>query len=264
MALFLIGLGLSDEKDISIRGLELVKNSDIIYLENYTSALINCPVERLERFYGKKIFIAERQLVEQSERIVEEASKTNVALLVIGDPLTATTHLDIMMRAKNQGIPVKVVHNASILSAVAITGLQPYKFGKTVTIPYPEINFKPEIFYEVLRQNMILGLHTLLLLDLKPKEKRFMTIKESIDILLEIESRRKQEVFTPETKCIGVARLGAENQKIAYGPAKDIRLIDFGNAPFSLIVPGELHFMEEEFLSQYRISDEKKGPNAKI
>jgi diphthine synthase len=259
MALYLIGIGLSDEKDISIRGLELVRNSDIVYLENYTSALINCPIERLEKQYGKKIMIAERELVEQSERIVQEASKVNVALLVIGDPLTATTHLDIMMRARKIGIPVKVVHNASILSAVAITGLQPYKFGKTVTIPYPEINFKPEIFYEVLRQNKILGLHTLLLLDLKPKEKRFMTIKEAIGILLEIEARRKQETFTENTLCIGVARLGADDQKIFAGNAKEVSSVDFGKAPFSLIVPGELHFMEEEFLAQYRSPTGKKG-----
>ncbi|MFH1181500.1 MAG: diphthine synthase, partial [Candidatus Woesearchaeota archaeon] len=235
------------------------RSSDIIYLENYTSALINCPVEKLEKLYGKKILIAERELVEQSDRIVEEASKVNVALLIIGDPLTATTHLDIMMRAKKIGIPVKVVHNASILSAVAITGLQPYKFGKTVTIPFPEINFKPEIFYEVLRQNKILGLHTLLLLDLKPKEKRFMTVKEAIDILLEIDSRRKQEVFEENTLCIGIARVGSDDQKIVSGAAKDVRAEDFGKAPFSLIVPGELHFMEEEFLAQYRSPTEKRA-----
>jgi diphthine synthase len=40
MVLYFIGLGLSDEKDISIRGLEIVRRAARVYLEAYTSMLI--------------------------------------------------------------------------------------------------------------------------------------------------------------------------------------------------------------------------------
>ena len=38
--LYLVGLGLSDEKDITVRGLEVVKKASRIYLEAYTSILL--------------------------------------------------------------------------------------------------------------------------------------------------------------------------------------------------------------------------------
>lgn len=253
MTLYLIGLGLSDEKDITLRGLETIKKCDKIYLENYTSALIDIDLKDLEKFYGKKIDFAERDLVEQTDEIVDNAKEKDVALLIIGDPFGATTHLDILMRCKEKGVTLEVIHNASIMTAIGLSGLQLYKFGKTVTVPYPEVNFKPEIYYEVLRQNKILGLHTLLLLDLKPKENRFMTVKEAIELLLEIETRKQFQTFTPDTMCIGVARLGSKNKKIAYGTAKQLMEVDFGEKPHSLIVPGELHFMEEEALDMYKV-----------
>jgi diphthine synthase len=168
------------------------------------------------------------------------------------------------MRARKSNVGVKVIHNATILSAVGITGLQVYKFGKTVTIPFQEVNFKPEIFYEVLKQNKILGLHTLLLLDLKPKERKFMTIGDAIDTLLEIEEKRKEKVFEEKTPCIGCARIGSEGQEIAYGRAGEIRKKGFGRPPYCLIVPGELHFMEEEALALWKLPDDKIRQNQKI
>ena len=54
MTLYLIGLGLGDHKDITVRGLEIIKQSEEIYLENYTSVL-GVDVDVLEKFYGKKI-----------------------------------------------------------------------------------------------------------------------------------------------------------------------------------------------------------------
>ena len=67
MTLYFIGLGLWDEKDISLKGLEAVKQCDSVYLESYTSKL-NCKVEDLEQLYGKKIILADRDLVERSRK----------------------------------------------------------------------------------------------------------------------------------------------------------------------------------------------------
>ena len=84
--LFIIGLGLADEKDITVKGLEAVKSCDRIYLEAYTSILM-ISKERLEAFYGKPVIVADREFVEcEADRILEGADKINVAFLVVGDP----------------------------------------------------------------------------------------------------------------------------------------------------------------------------------
>ena len=192
MTLNLIGIGLNDEKDITVKGLELVKKSDLIYLESYTSKL-QCDVSVLEEFYGKKVIIADRGMVEGDDNeIIQNSKDKEVSLLIIGDVFSATTHTDIMMRCKELSIDVRIVNNAAILTAVGITGLQLYKFGKTTSIPYPEENFEPETAYDVIKENK--DLHTLCLLDIKPPE--YMTVNEAIQILLDIEDKRKEKVFT--------------------------------------------------------------------
>src|SRR3989338_5795748 len=65
MTLYFIGIGLNDAKDISIKGLEIVKNCEKVYLENYTSVL-NCKISELEKLYGKKIVLADRDMVEKN------------------------------------------------------------------------------------------------------------------------------------------------------------------------------------------------------
>jgi diphthine synthase len=250
--LFIIGIGLHDEKDITVKGLEAIKRSDEVFLEVYTSRL-QVPIETLEEFYGKKIIRATRTLVEQdAQRILEKAKDRDVSFLVIGDALSATTHTDLMLRAKEHKIDVQVIHNASVLNAVGITGLQLYKFGKTTSVPFAEGNYEIETPYDVLKANKSLGYHTLLLLDLRPGEDKFMTISEAIRLLLKIELKRNEKVFTENTDVVGIARLGSERPKIVHGRARDVMNAQFGAAPYCLIVPGKLHFMEEDFLKQFK------------
>jgi diphthine synthase len=248
MTLHIIGIGLDNEKDITVKGLELIQKADIVYVECYTSKL-NCSFHDLAKFYNKQIHLAHRELVEADENeILQHAKAHDVAFLVIGDPFSATTHLDLMMRAKKEGIKVTITNNASILTAVGITGLQLYKFGKTTSVPYPEQNFQPETAYDVIKQNKTMGLHTLVLLDIKLDKQKFMTISEGIQILFDIEKKRKENVFTPQTLCVGVARAGSEHPTIKAGSAEGLLKVDFGAQMHCLIVPGTLHFMEEDAL----------------
>ncbi len=248
MTLHLIGLGLNDEKDISLRGLEAVRKCELVYLENYTGFMM-APVANFEELFGRKVIVAERSFVEQRDEIVDNAASKEVALLVMGDPLFATTHIDIIMRARRKGVKVSIIHNASILNAVGETGLQLYKFGKITSVPFPEKSFQPVTAFEVMKQNRMLGLHSLLLLDLRPAENRHMTIRDAIGILLEIAKKRNDPIFDENTLVIGCARLGSENSMISAGKASEIMKIDFGIAPQCLIVPGELHFVEEEMMA---------------
>jgi diphthine synthase len=251
MALFMIGIGLGNEKDISVRGLEMVKKADKVYLEYYTS-LLQCNFHDLAKFYGKQIELANREMMEdKGDSIVEEAKKSDVAVIIIGDVFSATTHMDLFLRAKKQGVEVEVVNNASVLTAVGITGLELYKFGKTTSIPFPSPGFYPETPYNVLRENQSLGLHTLFLLDLKPEKQKFMTVNEALDYLLDIEKSNKAGLIDDNTFVVGCARLGS-NFKIKAGKVKDILKADFGPAPHCLIIPGKLHFVEEEALEFWK------------
>ena len=249
MPLYFIGLGLNNEKDITINGLEAIKKCDVVYLENYTSFL-NCTKEQLEKFYNKKIILARRNIVESDDNeIIENAKTKNVAFLVSGDSLVATTHIDLFLRAKKEGIKCNVVHNASIVSAVAVTGLQVYKFGKTTSIPLENDDISTP--YDVLKNNLSLGLHTLFLLDINPDEEKFLSVNNAIRYLLKVELKKNEKVFYEKTLCVGCARIGSESQIIKAGTAKDLLKFDFGKPVNCLIVPGKLHFVEEEALKLY-------------
>ncbi|HLD79646.1 MAG TPA: diphthine synthase [Candidatus Nanoarchaeia archaeon] len=251
MTLYLLGIGLSTEKDITVKGLEIIKRCDKVYLENYTS-LLQCSLSDLERFYGKKIILADRATSEQKEEeIVKEAKTKEVAFLVIGDPFSATTHIELFKLAKEKKVPVEIIHNASVLTAVGITGLQLYKFGKTTSIPFIEDHPNLETPYTVLKENQQSGLHTLFLLDLKPDQERFMTVNQALEILENIEARKKEKVIKKNMFVVGCARLGSNNAIIKAGPLEKIKTLDFGNPPHCLIIPGKMHFMEEEVVKFY-------------
>lgn len=251
MTLHLIGIGLADEKDISVKGLEIVRKCSKVYLENYTS-LLQCSQETLEKFYGKKLTPAGRALLEESaDQIVEEAKKEDVAVLIIGDPFSATTHSELLQSAFHAGVSVEVVHNASILTAVGQTGLQLYKFGKTTSIPFIDEQPQLETPYTVVKENRERGLHTLLLLDLRPLEKKFMTIPEALEILEKIEERKKGKIITNDLLVMGCARLGSSDALIRVGTLQELKKVNFGKPPHCLIIPGKLHFAEEELVGMW-------------
>ena len=248
--LVLVGLGLWDEKDLNLMGIEEAKLCDILYLDGYTSKLFGARKEQLEKVFEKPIQIADRAFIESGE-ILNYAQSNKVCLLVGGDPLIATTHTDLLLRAKEKGILTKVVHNTSIYSAIADTGLQMYKFGRSATVAFWEENFKPTSFYDAVVENKKRGLHTLLFLDIKAEQGRYMTANEAIDLLLEIEKERAEKVIE-KANVVVCCRLGSPNQLIKYGPVEILRKFDFGPPLHVLIIPGSLHEMEERFLSQFK------------
>lgn len=268
MTLYMIGVGLNDEKDITVKGLEFVRRAKTVYLESYTS-ILHCGKEELEKLYGKQVILADRDLVEKrSDEILDPALKNDVAFLVAGDPMSATTHTDLFLRANKNGVKVVVVNNASVLTAVGIVGLELYKYGKTTSVTFPQDSWNVETYYDVVKENKKRGLHTLCLLDIKThepskaelkKEKprkyekpRFMTINEAIKCFLDVEKKRKEHVFTEDTLCVGCARLGGSDYKIKAGTAKELLNTRFGEPLHCLIVPGKLHFMEEDALELWK------------
>jgi len=246
--LSLIGLGLFDEKDLTLRGLEKAKNADKIYAEFYTSKWYG-NVKKLEKLIEKKIDVVNRNYLEEdSDRIIEEAKTKKIVIFVLGDPLVATTHISLLNNAKRARIETEVVHNASIYSAVGETGLHLYKFGRTVTISFPEKTEYTDTLVDAIEKNMKMGLHTLLLLDVISERGKYMRPEEGMKILLKMDKK----FFTEDTGIIVFARAGSDNSLIVYGKVKDLIKKDFGQSPFVMIIPGKLHFTEREYLESFR------------
>lgn len=274
--MYIIGLGLGDERDITLRGLEAVKKCSKVFIEAYTSllsfGLSSNGLSTLENLYGKPITLADREMVEEkADDILSDARHSDVGFLVVGDPFGATTHSDLVVRAKKLGVDVKVVHNASVMNAIGICGLQLYRYGETISIPFFTETWRPDSFYEKIQRNRVLGLHTLCLLDIRVKEPsleslcrgkkqyeppRYMTINTAIEQLLEVEQMRGESAFCEDTDCVGFARLGSEDQMIVAGSMRQLLKVDFGAPLHCLVIVGKTHPVEEEMLDFYKLKGE--------
>ncbi|KAL8900354.1 MAG: hypothetical protein Q9207_005740 [Kuettlingeria erythrocarpa] len=267
--LYLIGLGLADETDITVKGLHAVKKAHRVYLEAYTSILL-VGKERLEAFYKRPILVADREMVESNDETILSGAKTeDVAFLVVGDPFGATTHSDLVLRARQLRIPTQIIHNASVMSAVGATGLQLYNFGQTVSMVFFTDTWKPSSFYDRVKENRQIGLHTLMLLDIKVKEQseenlargrkiyeppRFMSAAQCAAQMLEIEEERGEGAYAPDSLAVAVARLGASDQRMAAGTLMQVSGIDLGAPLHSLVLLGKAHDLEREYISEFAIN----------
>ncbi|GIX65377.1 diphthine synthase, putative [Babesia caballi] len=306
MTLTLVGLGLGAAEDITIRGLKAVQDADVVLLEIYTSALIDSSLEQLATFLGKSVREADRISVEeQADDILSEAREKRVVLLVAGDPLShacmkmhrhgppislvagrgelsrhATTHCDLCLRAEQAGVSVEVIHNASIINAIGRTGLQLYRFGEVVSIPFFEKNWTPDSFYDKIVQNRRANLHTLCLLDIKVKERsvenlmanrmvfeppRYMSVNVAIEQIRQVDAVKHE--LAASSCAFGVARLGSKTAKIVAGNApgygrkscsgtlEQLMSVDFGGPLHSLVICApHLHDIEEQYFAHYNCS----------
>jgi diphthine synthase len=251
--LIFIGLGLYDEQGISLRGLAEAQSCDHVFAELYTSVMPGLAIERLSQTLDKPVQTLSRIDIEEraEEKILSKAKFGRVALLVAGDPMVATTHVDLRLRAQKAGIKTRIIHGASVASAAAgVTGLQSYKFGRTVTIPVQRPDL-PESVYAGLRTNFESGLHSLILLEVDVENNRHVTIPQALQQLLDFSAREKDELIKPETLVVGLARLEAPDMIVRAATASDVGRMDFGELPYCLILPGRLHFVEVEALEVF-------------
>ncbi len=246
-----VGLGLWSERSISLLGVEEAGMADTVFAELYTSLMPELNLSKLEKLIGKRVHLVVRHDLEEDcgKRILEAAEKGKAVLLVPGDPLIATTHVDLRIRAEKQGIKTKIVQGASIVSAVmGLSGLQNYKFGRSVTIPFSEIGAADFTPYNTIAKNQKAGLHTLCFLDVRADERRYMTIKDAFNVLSALESKKRHRAVADDTLAVGIARAGSENPDVKADYVKRLQAFDFGKPPHSLVFPGKLHFMEAQAL----------------
>ena len=247
--LVFVGLGLYDESDVSLKGLQALKDCDEVYAEFYTAKLGRFDKKSFETLIGKKIEILSREETEKGEKILTAAARKSIVFLTCGDPMIATTHVDLRLRAIQQGIVTKIIHNSSIATAVpGLLGLQHYKFGRTTTLAYAEKDYFPTSPYTVIYNNKKIGLHTLVLLDIQVEKNLFMTANEGFDLLLQMEEKEKKHLFDTDILACVVARAGGPNPIIAADMLQRLRKKDFGQPLHTIVIPGPLHFMEVEAL----------------
>ena len=217
--LFIIGMGI-EKGDMTVKGIEAIKESKEIFVENYTSFPYELEFETTLLPRGKV----------ESNFLLDKAKENTIALLIPGDPLFATTHISLIKEGNEKGIEVEAIHAPSIINAIARTGLSTYKFGRIVTLSRTYESDKERI-----ENNLKAGLHSLCLID--PE----MKLDDAIQIL---------RTMGFDEKLLVCERLGSKTEKIHFG--KEFTF-EFGKPPYSIILPGELHFFEEEFIQQFHV-----------
>ena len=234
--LYLIGLGLHDERDLTLRAIETAKGCEC-FIELYTSVWKGS-LENLRILLKKDVHILKRKDLEDNlESFIEKAKKNDIALFVPGDPLAATTHMDIAFEAKRKKITVKIIHNASIFSAIGEVGLQIYKYGKTATMP---LSGKLSNVKDTIQMNRKLGLHTLLLLDLDIENNIVMKVSDALSMLID------KKIIKETDQLVAFSNAGGDS-KIYYDSVRGLKQKSI-ESPAVLIIPGKLHFRERDFL----------------
>ena len=256
-----VGLGLYDERSITVEGREAVAGADRVFAEFYTSKLAGTTVEELSAYHGVEIELRDRSGVEEDpEPILAAAEAGDAVFLTAGDTMISTTHVDLRLRAEERGIKTHVVHGTTAGSAAAsLTGLQNYRFGKATTLPFPYAHGGegvPGSVLETIEGNRNRGLHTLVYLDIKigigpegtdPNHEEYMTAHYAAELL----------AGELEALGVAVARAGGPDPIVAADRLASLADLSFGEPLHLLVIPGDLHVIEHDALS--RLADAPSG-----
>lgn len=251
--LWLIGLGPGDLSAMTTAAIDAAKSCKYRFLEGYTALLPPDEESKLSDMVGEYELLM-RPDVENPDQLLELASKSAVALMIVGDPLQATTHVDLQLRAKAAGINCHVVHGISITTIVTgAVGLQSYRFGRQVTLAYPYGDYLATSPFELILDNLQRDLHSLVLLDLDPTgmgidEQKPMSPAVAVDVLRR--SAEKVGENIEQWKIVLCSDMGRSEQRIFYGTLDDVKSIDNGSI-HCVVIPGRLDELEAEALSRW-------------
>lgn len=248
--LWIAGLGISGIESISIETQKLLKNADMVYLEQFTSPVTKLESNKIRKLVKGEFKIAKRWMVEDGKEILKNSKKKKVVLLTYGDPYIATTHIELRTRAIQEKIKTKTIHAASSITAlVGECGLHYYKVGRIVTVMKdPKTLTTP---YYVTYSNALAGNHTVLLLEYNQDEEFFLEPVNALSDLLSTEKEQKRKIILPSTFVIIASRIGFKNQAITAGKISNLIKKNFGKPPHTIIIPGQLHFTESDALKVF-------------
>ena len=240
-----IGLGLYDERSITLRGRDALAEADSVFAEFYTSRLVGTTLDRLEAHHDTDIEVRDRAGVEQNPGPILDAAETgHAAFLTAGDTMISTTHVDLRMRAHERDIETRVVHGTTAQTAASsLTGLQNYRFGKATTLPFEETHGGvPDSVLATIRENRTRDLHSLVYLDIHADEERFMTGDVAAELLTE-----------PLENPLGVVigRAGSDDPVVRADRLSTLGKESFGAPLHLLVIPATCHPLERESLQTF-------------
>ena len=275
--LILIGMGPGGISGMTLSAIEAAKNADYRRYEAYTALWSESHISELESEIGA-IDKVMRPEVEDPVELLELAKTECVALLIVGDPLQATTHVDLQLQAIEAGVECTVIHGISITGLVTgAVGLSNYRFGRQTTLTYPYGGWVATSPLEVIALNMAQGMHTLALLDLDPTGEGVggqvpMQPKDAADSLIKMAEKLKLSVEDMpseshldklkleacETICNNVSDLmvvlcsdmGTEDQNISYLSVNDLATAKTGRL-HCLVIPANLGDVEKVALHRW-------------
>ena len=244
--LYLVGIGLN-KKDFPIGAIDICEKCDV-YIDRYTTFVDE---ERMSYIAGllekRPIELGRAQMEEELPILLGEAKNSDVALLIGGDPLVATTHKIIFIEAKKAGVKVEVRHASSILSAIiGESGLDFYRFGAICTISQWTKNYTPVSFYETIRKNQSNNLHSIVLLDYDPVRNSSLETREAIRILEEAEKQYKGNIVTDLTAIFVMHKVALDDQQKIITTIGEAKRLSFPNGPTAIIIPATLSDIEKE------------------
>lgn len=261
--LWFIGLGITGPDSLSARAQKIVSESDVVYLEQFTSPITDAETQKIRELVRGEFKLGPRWLVEDGREILETAKEKNTVLLSYGDPYIATTHIELRVRAIQQGIKTDTIHASSALtSLIGECGLHYYKVGKTVTIMS---TIPSTTAYYTIFENLKLGNHTVVLLEYNQNKSFFLEPVAAFESLLAAEKEQARKVISDSTYAIVASRIGFPNQSITAGNIGSLSNEDFGEAPHTIIIPGTMHFTESDALKAFaRCVDAPEDNTSKI
>ncbi|MCX6799279.1 MAG: diphthine synthase [Candidatus Diapherotrites archaeon] len=248
---YIIGLGLKPSH-LSLEAKEAIGKSDRVFLETYTSTYSEGSFGEIENQFGKPLVKLDRKGVEEGFLMILKDAKRSgesIALLVFGNPLSATTHVQLLIDAKHIGIPTEVVPGISIYDFLGVTGLDQYRFGRACTIVVPKENYVPESFYDIVEKNFAAGLHTLCLLDLDMERNCMLSVSDALSILVKIEKKRGKQLLQKAT-LVGLYAMGSGRQMIKVGTLQELQRSSYSLFPQSLVVAAPLTEKEKEAIRE--------------
>jgi diphthine synthase len=250
----IIGIGLRGLESITLGSADLIRSSDEVYLDTYTSILPDGTLDEISRFFNREIIAAGREFIEGESPIIESSRNLTVSLLVPGDGMSATTHKVLEKTCISMGISVNVLENASILNVIpGRLGLYTYKMGPPVSLPFITDKFFPASVFNKIRRNHSNAMHTIVLLDLK--SGRNIEISQAIKWLLEMETTAGGEKFLDNEEVCVVSRVSQAGEKILCGKIKALESIDF-QSPAAIVILSNPDTFEMENIDFFRIASE--------
>ena len=241
------GLGIYNKLDADV--VALLRGSDI-FLERYTFRISDGQLREIEEAIGKRIVELDRgSLEERAGEFVRKASDKDIALLVGGDPLIATTHKILYLEAIGVGVKIEVVHSSSIFTAaIGESGLDFYRFGEVCTIADWKEGYRPVSFYDKLSCNFGNNMHTLILLDYDSVQARSMDHKEALRIMLDAESSKAKGIISREGMLIVMTDIGSDGMRLLYKRVNELLDMDLDYGMCCFILHAELSEIEKEML----------------